>query len=273
MVNFTQNLPATINVNAGTNGTVSIAYDITGAPTNEAVVLWYFNGQVIANNVTSTSSSNSYTSGALNVPIHDNGQLYAVVNIGGINFTSVVATVEITPSETDAPTITSVVGVEGGTNIVVTFNERLFAGTATNMANFSVSGRTITAISFNNTSNQVTLTLDSPLASGTYTVSATGISDFPNGNIGDSQGVLNLGAAAPELGSPVKTDTAFSFSFPTQTGVRYQVQYTEDLGTGWTDLEEIVGDGTTKTVTDAAPSPNQRFYRVIIRGDIPAGTQ
>jgi hypothetical protein len=52
-------------------------------------------------------------------------------------------------------------------------------------------------------------------------------------------------------------------SFPTQAGVPYRVFYSNDLGLGnWTLLSTILGDGTSKSITDAS-SAAVRFYKVV----------
>ena len=63
--------------------------------------------------------------------------------------------------------------------------------------------------------------------------------------------------------APTRTATAFSFSFVSQTGISHVVQYKQDLGVaGWTTLETISGDGSTKTVTHLNPPGQTLFYRV-----------
>lgn len=53
-------------------------------------------------------------------------------------------------------------------------------------------------------------------------------------------------------------------SLPTDQGVHYVVEFTDSLSaTAWTALTAVLGDGTIKTVTDAATN-HQRFYRLRI---------
>lgn len=71
-------------------------------------------------------------------------------------------------------------------------------------------------------------------------------------------------AAYPvNLISPVHTGATFSFSFSSQPGVQHLAQYKSDLvGTGWTTLETVAGDGTLKTVTHTNPPAGPLWYRV-----------
>jgi len=56
----------------------------------------------------------------------------------------------------------------------------------------------------------------------------------------------------------------FSFSFPTQPGHNYDVQYTSAIGNGgWQSLTNLPGTGTLLNITDRNPPSTQRFYRVI----------
>ncbi len=59
-------------------------------------------------------------------------------------------------------------------------------------------------------------------------------------------------------------------SLPTDQGVHYVVEFTDSLSaTAWTALTAVLGDGTIKTVTDAATN-HQRFYRLRIPAPFPA---
>lgn len=59
---------------------------------------------------------------------------------------------------------------------------------------------------------------------------------------------------------------AFAFMFSTVAGRRYQVEYTDDLGTRqWTPLtNELVGTGAPVGVGTGPPLSAQRFYRVVL---------
>jgi hypothetical protein len=63
------------------------------------------------------------------------------------------------------------------------------------------------------------------------------------------------------LSNVVTGPTSISFSFATETGRSYEVQASDALGSAWTMVETITGDGSTKTVTYQR-SAAQKFYRV-----------
>jgi len=57
-----------------------------------------------------------------------------------------------------------------------------------------------------------------------------------------------------------------NISFPTQSGHNYQVQWTGSLSSvSWNNLDLVVGDGSTKTVSYATAAAGSRFYRVQIQ--------
>ena len=69
---------------------------------------------------------------------------------------------------------------------------------------------------------------------------------------------------APIVFSPAKTGNNFIFSFQTEPGKTYTVQYVDSLaGVNWQNLPNVTGDGSVKTVTNSAPGVDQRFYRLI----------
>ncbi len=68
---------------------------------------------------------------------------------------------------------------------------------------------------------------------------------------------------SPITVSAAKSGANIVLSFPTQTGLNYRVFYRDDLTNGnWTLLTTVPGDGTTKSVTDAAGAA-KRFYEVV----------
>jgi hypothetical protein len=63
---------------------------------------------------------------------------------------------------------------------------------------------------------------------------------------------------------PVLSGGMFSFSFVTTAGLSYKVQESDSLDpSNWQTLEEIAGDGGTKSISEPATDP-QRFYRVLV---------
>jgi hypothetical protein len=64
---------------------------------------------------------------------------------------------------------------------------------------------------------------------------------------------------------PVLSGGMLGFSFYTMAGLTYVVQESDSLDPpNWQTLEEIAGDGGTKTVSDPATEP-QRFYRILVQ--------
>jgi len=62
--------------------------------------------------------------------------------------------------------------------------------------------------------------------------------------------------------SAARTGNNINISFPTQNGVSYRIFYRDDLTSGnWTLLTSVVGDGTTKSVSDPTTA-SKRFYKV-----------
>jgi len=60
-----------------------------------------------------------------------------------------------------------------------------------------------------------------------------------------------------------KVGNNFLLSFQTEPGKTYTVQYANSLpASSWQNLTTVTGDGTVKTVTNAAPGVPERFYRL-----------
>ncbi len=81
-----------------------------------------------------------------------------------------------------------------------------------------------------------------------------------------SQSLAEASAVVPEplpgiLNAAVSSGS-FSFSFGTENGKTYDVEYTESLvNPKWLPLPTVFGDGAVATVNDPAQSSGQRFYR------------
>ena len=69
---------------------------------------------------------------------------------------------------------------------------------------------------------------------------------------------------SPTIFAPARTGNTFVFSFQSEPGKTYVVQYTDSITTpNWQALPVIAGDGSVKTVTHSAPGVTQRYYRLI----------
>ena len=68
---------------------------------------------------------------------------------------------------------------------------------------------------------------------------------------------------APILFAPAKVGTDFVFSFQTERGKNYAVQYVDSrCNPNWQSLPGIAGDGTVKTVTNTTSTVSQGFFRI-----------
>ena len=71
---------------------------------------------------------------------------------------------------------------------------------------------------------------------------------------------------APVIFACGKTGSSFVLGFASEPGKTYAVSYADSLvNPVWQNLPTITGDGTVKTVTNAAPGVAQRFFMLIER--------
>jgi uncharacterized delta-60 repeat protein len=69
----------------------------------------------------------------------------------------------------------------------------------------------------------------------------------------------------PLMANAHKTNASFSLSAATVSGRSYVLQYkTGWEETNWVSLPAVMGDGTTKTFTDASATTTRRFYRISV---------
>ena len=72
-------------------------------------------------------------------------------------------------------------------------------------------------------------------------------------------------AAQPTVANVSRSGNTVTFSFPTQNGCSYRVEYTDSLNPiSWTLLETITGDGSVQPVTDTTAIGLMRFYQIVI---------
>lgn len=68
---------------------------------------------------------------------------------------------------------------------------------------------------------------------------------------------------APTLVNILRNGSNLNFSFLSAIGQSYTVEYKNSLSlSNWTTLQNLLGDGTTKMVSDSLSSSTQRFYRL-----------
>ena len=86
--------------------------------------------------------------------------------------------------------------------------------------------------------------------------------DFTDGSTGV---FANLGSTAPaglQLGAAVLANNQLQFTFPTEAGKTYEVQFKSTLNTAiWNIMQIIAGDGSVKPLSFAA-NGQSGFYRV-----------
>jgi T5SS/PEP-CTERM-associated repeat protein len=76
----------------------------------------------------------------------------------------------------------------------------------------------------------------------------------------------NCGVTAPVMVNPQYTGTSMSFSFQTQPGPSYVIEFKNALtDEQWSTLETRVGDGSVMMVTDAVAIGTSRFYRIRVQ--------
>ena len=110
-----------------------------------------------------------------------------------------------------------------------------------------------------------TLTV-SNLVGGVYTLSAIA-TDNMNATGTNSINISVTNAPAPpspvQIVNPSFQSGAFDFSFLTQTGYTYTVQFTTELDPiNWLDLTNFPGDGSLAQVSDTTATNLSRWYRV-----------
>lgn len=109
-----------------------------------------------------------------------------------------------------------------------------------------------------------TLTITATATTGGSKVNtATASSGSADGNPANNTATVTVEVTAPfSLSNPGFADGKFSFSFTTQLGVEYVVEYTDNLtAVDWKLLTTTPGTGGIVAVEDNSP-PTERFYRV-----------
>jgi len=100
---------------------------------------------------------------------------------------------------------------------------------------------------------------------GTYTLTVKATDDRGATAISSPISIVvsNSVSAPVVLQNPTWSGGDFWFSFGSQTGHNYEVQYTDALGPGpWQVLTTLNGNGSTLSVTQRNVSASQRMYRV-----------
>ena len=74
-------------------------------------------------------------------------------------------------------------------------------------------------------------------------------------------------AVAPAITSYGRSSNGFTFTFPSELGASYIIQYNSDLtdGGSWTVLDNLAGSGQPLSFTDPSPSGSTGFYRIQVQ--------
>jgi hypothetical protein len=90
---------------------------------------------------------------------------------------------------------------------------------------------------------------------GNVTLQAASLNGLP---------VTNAPPPPVTLLDPQRAGARFTFTFATQNGANYAVEFTPSLNGGsWQGLTNVLGTGATAVVADPAIAAGQRFYRVV----------
>ena len=151
-------------------------------------------------------------------------------------------------------------------------NGASFMAPATITINATAGGGTVTNVEFfqgatklgQDTSSPYSLTWSTVLVGNyTLTVRATDNRGVTTTSAGVAISVTNSAALPVTLHSEDWFGSDFIFSFASQSGHSYEVQFKGALGSGsWAVLTNLTGNGATLTVTNKNPSSAFRFYRV-----------
>lgn len=280
---FTNSLPASTNVNTGTNVTFSIAaggslnvYNASGGnsySTNGGVpcVFWYQNGALVAsqaytNGPTSgTTYSNTFVNASLtlsNVSAANNGNYTVVATNYWGSITSSPVALTVSGGSSFAPVITTntpaslalLVGQNSAISVTATGTPPLYfqwRRAGTNLANGGVYGGVLT--------NILTLTSVTTNNSGNYTVAITNSS----GAVTSSVAAVSI-ALPPKLTGSLGSPGNVQFSGSTITDVTYVVEMATNLASDtWIPVQtnNTGVSGAVSFQTNTASGPN-KFYRL-----------
>lgn len=235
--------PTNVLVDLGGTATFTVAASTATGLTNYQ---WYSNSVAIAKATNSSLTVSPTTSGSY-------ATAYSVqVNDGAYSTWSASATVQsvtlpsiITPPATRA-------AVVGGSP---TFS--VIAGTSTGITNYQwmYYGTNIAGA----TAQSFTLTKVQPVSfSGPYTVR---VSDGFNSVTSSPPATLTF-ALSPGLTGPARSGTNFSFSFESEIGPSYVLDYKSALTNAtWVPLSTNTATGTILSVTNSSAAP-EGFYRI-----------
>jgi hypothetical protein len=141
------------------------------------------------------------------------------------------------------------------------------------LSDFSAPAYTDTSLDnvFGNAYAVYTLNYAAASAAQTLTVkyTATALYDADFGNVTLQAATLSGGGALTNLPTavtilgPAITSGELHFTFQTQAGFNYTIQFSNSLNPiNWLTLTNLTGDGSIANVADGNPGGSERFYRV-----------
>lgn len=151
-------------------------------------VTWTVNGQLFAGNVDGNTAT-------LAIPTTidlDGAQIQVTVKNDDGEDSSEEASLTVTP-ETTPPTVVSIEAIGGESNIVtIAFSEDLDEASATNAANYTIEGLTVTGASIDGSLTQVTLTTSQQETGKTYSLEIGDLKDGSSTGNAYSAGAVSI---------------------------------------------------------------------------------
>ncbi len=237
-------------------GTINASVTFVGTPSERAVDRFTLTGRFQELEFTATD-------------VGYNANLFYSIRGG----TSLATNILTTFSTNSVITLTTNTLTTFSTNSIITLTTNIVSTPTTNSVTTWVTNSVITlttnALITLTTNTVVTYTTNSVVSfTPTNTVTAVGqdicqartVAAAANG-----LGPVNPQLPVPIAGAPAMTTNGFfGFSFPTENGIPYTVQYKNALNDpDWTDLETVIGTGANQSITDpAAAQLPERFYRI-----------
>ena len=155
------------------NNVVTFTAEVEGSAAENIVYRWFEDGEVLPGETSATLS--------FEADLGDNGKTYSVTagNDNGSfeHISSAVVTLTV-EADVTAPSIASATAVGGGGTVVVNFDEPVNAADAETLANYAVSGRTVSGASLSADGTTVTLSVGLIDFSEGLSVTASNIQDL-----------------------------------------------------------------------------------------------
>jgi hypothetical protein len=172
---------------------------------------WQRNGVNVATN------GNSATYSIAMAQIADSGTFQCVLHVAGLSVTSAPAVLTVT-KDTAAPVVASAGTLATApTTVGVLFDELVETNSASAIANYTVSGATVTNVIFLPNGKSVALGLNAAVVSGA-TVQVAGVKDLVGNTMTSSTGTIVFNElTAKDVGAPNPTNSAL-FSDPVYVG-------------------------------------------------------